>query len=308
MSSDRSNCKYDVCLSFAGEDREYVEEVASQARSRNIHVFYDKYEQVELWGKNLYKHLADVYQNQARFCVIFISENYARKLWTDHELSSAQARAFQEHEDYLLPVRFDDTEIPGVLRTIGYINGREVSPEKLADMIEQRVMSSSRAQYFPDNPIGLYSHLEVNDTEGQINISTSANNFFRSLKLMKPEELDVVVKFFLHACPGELPENVHIQQDLLSRLTGNTVDELRQYLGGISSLGFSTRERVDENHGYLGECSMFVLEWHDLTLDGIHEATEVAREAICSVANNYCEEHTMQALMRLDFSSLQEER
>ena len=42
MSSDRSKCTYDVCLSFASEDRDYVESVASQARNRNIHVFYDK--------------------------------------------------------------------------------------------------------------------------------------------------------------------------------------------------------------------------------------------------------------------------
>ena len=53
---------------------------------------------------------------------------------------------------------------------------------------------------------------------------------------------------------------------------------------------------------------MFVLEWHDMTFSGTDEATVVAHEAICSVANNYCEEHAMEALMRLDFSSLQEER
>lgn len=52
---------------------------------------------------------------------------------------------------------------------------------------------------------------------------------------------------------------------------------------------------------------MFVLEWKDLTLDGLDKATEVARESICSVPNNYSEEHAMEALMRLDFSSLQED-
>ena len=51
---------------------------------------------------------------------------------------------------------------------------------------------------------------------------------------------------------------------------------------------------------------MFVLDWKDLTLDGLDKAIEVARESICSVANNYSEEHAMEALMRLDFSNFQE--
>src|SRR5262249_58894758 len=33
--------------------------------------------------------------------------------------------------DYVLPVRCDDTEVPGVLRTIGFRDAREVAPEGL---------------------------------------------------------------------------------------------------------------------------------------------------------------------------------
>ena len=43
--------RYDVALSFAGEDRHYVERVAKELQRRGIRVFYDKYEQTELWGK-----------------------------------------------------------------------------------------------------------------------------------------------------------------------------------------------------------------------------------------------------------------
>ena len=45
--------EYDVALSFAGEDREYVEAVASALQQAGVKVFYDQYEEVELWGKNL---------------------------------------------------------------------------------------------------------------------------------------------------------------------------------------------------------------------------------------------------------------
>ncbi len=49
---------YDVTLSFAGEDRPYVEQVAHSLRELGIKVFYDKYYEADLWGKNLYTHLA----------------------------------------------------------------------------------------------------------------------------------------------------------------------------------------------------------------------------------------------------------
>lgn len=44
--------KYDIALSFAGEDREYVEKVATLLKENGIKVFYDKFEQVDLWGKD----------------------------------------------------------------------------------------------------------------------------------------------------------------------------------------------------------------------------------------------------------------
>ena len=41
--------RYDVCLSFAGEDRTYVKEVAGELTVRGVKVFYDEYERSELW-------------------------------------------------------------------------------------------------------------------------------------------------------------------------------------------------------------------------------------------------------------------
>lgn len=131
--------KYDVALSFAGENREYVEGVATHLKSSGINVFYDLFEQVELWGKDLYTHLDDIYRNKARFCVIFISEFYQRKSWTNHERKSAQARAFQKKEEYILFARFDDTEIPGVRPTVGYISLREFTPEQFAQIVIQKL-------------------------------------------------------------------------------------------------------------------------------------------------------------------------
>jgi hypothetical protein len=46
-------------------------------------------------------------------------------VWPKHELQQAQARAFRERREYLLPVRLDATAIPGISETIGYIDLRK---------------------------------------------------------------------------------------------------------------------------------------------------------------------------------------
>jgi hypothetical protein len=90
MKSDgKSNPKYHVALSFAGEDRQTAQRLAKLLRDRDVSVFYDTYEQANLWGKDLYEHLADVYANQARYCIMLISANYARKALTSHERKNA---------------------------------------------------------------------------------------------------------------------------------------------------------------------------------------------------------------------------
>jgi len=50
-----------------------------------------------------------------------------------------QARAFQESREYILPARFDDTEIPGILKTVGYVSLKHKSPEELAMLIEKKL-------------------------------------------------------------------------------------------------------------------------------------------------------------------------
>ena len=93
---------YDVSLSFAGEDRDYVEQVANALRDAGVKVFYDKHEVATLWGKDLYRHLDGVYRKQSKYCVVFASKNYAEKLWTNHELRSAQAKALKSAGEYIL--------------------------------------------------------------------------------------------------------------------------------------------------------------------------------------------------------------
>jgi hypothetical protein len=125
---------YDIALSFAGENRPYVEEVADGLKAAGVSVFYDNFEGANLWGKNLIEHLAVVYAN-SRFVVMFISKEYVEKAWTAHERRHAQARALFAQKEYILPARFDDTEVPGMTNTVAFQDLRNTTPGQLVELI-----------------------------------------------------------------------------------------------------------------------------------------------------------------------------
>lgn len=135
---------YDVALSFAGEDRAVAEELSVVLARYHVHVFYDMNEQASLWGKDLYQHLQHIYRDTAKYCIAFVSKHYAAKLWTKHELKQAQARAFSESREYILPVRLDDTEIPGINHTVGYVDLNYTTIAKVAGLVLEKLGIASR--------------------------------------------------------------------------------------------------------------------------------------------------------------------
>ncbi|MCT7406600.1 toll/interleukin-1 receptor domain-containing protein [Aliarcobacter cryaerophilus] len=142
------NYDYDIALSFAGENRDYVEEVAQTLKVYGVRVFYDKFEEHTLWGKNLIDYLQDIYKNKAKYTVMFISEYYAKKAWTTHERKSMQERAYRESEEYILPARFDNTEIPGLYSTVSYIDLNFKTPYEFTKVILQKIDWQTKNRWF----------------------------------------------------------------------------------------------------------------------------------------------------------------
>jgi len=113
---------FDVAISFAGTERKPAEALAQQVRDAGFAVFYDDLYPEQLWGKNLVAFFDEIYRQRARFCVMFVSEEYRARKWTIHEARSAQARALEERgDDYILPVKVDETDLPGLPPTVGYV-------------------------------------------------------------------------------------------------------------------------------------------------------------------------------------------
>ena len=135
----RPGWRWDVALSFAGAQRRYVEQVASALKARGVRCFYDADEQIELWGKYLAEELPAIYAEQAAAVVVFVSAEYAARDWTRLERRAALNRAVRERQEYVLPARFDDTPLPGLLSDLVAVDLRGRTPEQFAAMVADKL-------------------------------------------------------------------------------------------------------------------------------------------------------------------------
>ena len=131
--------KYQVALSFAGEQRAYVDEVARHLRSRAISVFYDRFEQESLWGRSAAEEFNKVFGGQSEYVVMFISAAYVSKSWPNHERRSALSHMVSKRGEYILPVRFDDTPVPGLPTDTIYESAQKLPPAQLSALIAKKL-------------------------------------------------------------------------------------------------------------------------------------------------------------------------
>lgn len=134
---------FEVAISFAGPQRELAEQLANQLRQAGHTVFYDNYYPEQLWGKDLTVFFDDIFRKQSRYCVIFVSSDYAQRMWTSHEHQSARARAVEQiGTEYILPIRVDSTELAGMPPTVGYLSLSQYSIDEVVQILLRKLQDS----------------------------------------------------------------------------------------------------------------------------------------------------------------------
>ena len=118
---------------------DYAQKVADGLRSKGFAVFFDKLYESKMWGRDLSEYLMKVYYNQSRYCMMLISKAYVSKTWPTHERRIAIARHVESRGDYILPIRFDNSVVPGLPPTTKYIDGRARTPEDIVTLFEQKL-------------------------------------------------------------------------------------------------------------------------------------------------------------------------
>ena len=131
----RPGRRWDVALSFAGAQRDYVGQVAVLLKARGVRCFYDADKQVRLWGTHLAEELPRIYERESVVVVVFVSADYAEGDWTRLERRAAFSRAVRKAGVYVLPARFDDSELPGLLEDVVAVDLRGCTPGQFADLV-----------------------------------------------------------------------------------------------------------------------------------------------------------------------------
>jgi hypothetical protein len=131
---------FDVAVSFAGTERTHAERLASLVKEAGFRVYYDNYYPEQLWGKDLVVFFDDIYRKRSKFCVIFVSQEYLSRMFTNHERKSAQARAIEEKgNEYILPIKVDEIDLPGLQPTVGYLSLKQYDIEKIAEILIKKL-------------------------------------------------------------------------------------------------------------------------------------------------------------------------
>lgn len=85
---------------------------------------------------------------------MFLSHAYGAKVWPTYERRAAVEAAMARNDAYILPVRFDDTDIPSIRNTVAYVDARQRSPLELVQLILRRLGRNSSDRAFTSSQPG----------------------------------------------------------------------------------------------------------------------------------------------------------
>ena len=129
-----------IALSFPGERRAYVEEVAKKlgATLGSERILYDEFHKAEFARPNLDVYLPRLYHTETELNVVFLCSEYSKKEWCGLEWRAIRDLMKQREDDRIMLMRFDNAHIDGLYSIDGYIDLARIAPGACASLILQR--------------------------------------------------------------------------------------------------------------------------------------------------------------------------
>ena len=165
--------RFQVALSFPGENRAFVRQVADALATEltRDRVFYDEWYEVELLGVGGDLKLQSMYE-QADLVVPFFSQYYT-KPWCSLEWETIRGILLERREDdAVIPVHLDDTNIRGWAKVNFGIRLRDRSPQEIAGLIIQSLSHRKKILLMEtkiqEQKIALESQKEILDKQQEI--------------------------------------------------------------------------------------------------------------------------------------------
>jgi hypothetical protein len=139
---DISTHSFEVALSFPGEVRSLVQQIALELERRigSNSYFYDNNYASQLARPSLDTLLQDIYRNRSKLVVVFLSGDYQRKDWCGIEFRAIKEIIMERDHKRVMFIRTDDGSVDGVFRTDGYVDARRFNATELAGFIHDRAI------------------------------------------------------------------------------------------------------------------------------------------------------------------------
>jgi len=132
---------FKVGLSFPGEVRDYVEELAGELErllGPNSY-FYDNNYVSQLARPQLDVLLQEIYGQRSDLVVVFLCSDYQNKDWCGVEFRAIREIIMRKENQRVMFVKMDDGAVDGVFNTDGHVDGRKYSALDVARFVSERV-------------------------------------------------------------------------------------------------------------------------------------------------------------------------
>jgi len=143
--------RFRIALSFPGERRPFVSQVAGYlaAQLGGTAILYDTWYEAEFARPNLDTYLQALYHDQSDLIAVFLCADYERKEWCGLEWRALRDLIKRRRSESVMPLRLDDTEIPGLFSIDGYVWIGDRSAEEIAGVILERLAQLPAAEQAP---------------------------------------------------------------------------------------------------------------------------------------------------------------
>ena len=133
--------RFRVAFSFAGEERDFVEQVADILVERfgEAAILYDKFHEAEFARYDLGIYLPKLYRDQSDLVVAVLCPDYDRKQWTGWEWMAIYAQLSKKEGSNVMLCRFEHAHVDGLFDAAAFVELDDKTPKQAASLILERL-------------------------------------------------------------------------------------------------------------------------------------------------------------------------
>jgi hypothetical protein len=146
--------RFRIALTFAGENRKLVEEIAQILATLfgRDSILYDKFHEAEFASPDLAFILPDLYKNESDLVVLVFCDDYENKQWCKLEWRAIYFLIMNMKDQDIMLMRFNRLEPVGLHGLAGFIELDDLSPAQIAGLILERLALNEGRPRSPQSP------------------------------------------------------------------------------------------------------------------------------------------------------------